>query len=286
MTIHKRSNPLRKAATSTLATALTVTLFFSPAVLPESFGTSASISQAAVFDLNHTLMNAANRYYGTPYQFGADPNQTAFFDCSSYTQRVFSHIGVTLPRTSSQQYQLGHAVNWNEAQIGDLVFFHENGSGVPSHVGIYAGNHRMINATVSKGVITVDLTTSYWQSRFLGIKRVLPEQTTVLSGDTLWKISARTGASISQLKEWNDIPQDMIRYGQTLYLANPNLTANPSVPAAGSSNNTIHTVKAGDTLWIIANKYGITIDQLKRWNKLTSDMIMVGQVLRISEPNL
>jgi LysM repeat protein len=276
----QRSIPVLK---TTMTAALSLTLFISPVMLPQA--QQANTYAATVFQLENDLLSSANRYYGTPYQYGADPNQTYTFDCSSYTQRVFSEIGITLPRTSSQQYELGQAVSLQDAKIGDLIFFHENGSGVPSHVGIYAGHSKMINATLSKGVITVDITTSYWQSRFLGIRRIMPERVMLQSGDTLWKISSRAGVSIAQLTAWNQLSQDMLRVGQTLYVSNPDLTAikGPGTSLDDSVNN-IHTVTAGDTLWIIAAKYGISIDQLKQWNQLPNDMIMLGQRLFVEHP--
>lgn len=56
---------------------------------------------------------------------------------------------------------------------------------------------------------------------------------------------------------------------------------NPSNPSTGTGNVIEYTVRSGDTLWLLANRYGTTVDELKRLNGLTSDMLQIGQVLRI-----
>lgn len=276
---YKRLNNIgiKLAITSTLTASLLVGNIISPEF-------TSLTTHAAAYQLEDQLLKAANQYAGTPYQYGADPSQTNTFDCSSYTMRVFSELGITLPRTSSEQYALGYRIPMQEAQIGDLIFFSENGSQVPSHVGIYTGHNNMINATVSKGVITVDMTTSYWQSRFLGIKRIIPNHITIKNGDTLWKISEQTGTSLSNLQQWNQLNGHYLAAGQTLYIENPNLAKRSFLPEAKGDGNQIHTVGPGDTLWRIASRHNATIQQLKDWNKLTGDMIMPGQQLYVAAP--
>lgn len=56
-----------------------------------------------------------------------------------------------------------------------------------------------------------------------------------------------------------------------------------SVPSPGPGSGITYTVRAGDSLWLIAQRYGTTVDAIKRLNGLTGDLIIVGQVLRIPE---
>lgn len=74
---------------------------------------------------------------------------------------------------------------------------------------------------------------------------------------------------------WNAYP--------TWFMENANATVIP-VSNVEDTNTTTHTVIAGDTLWGIANKYQISVEQLKSWNSLTKDTIFAGQVLRITAP--
>lgn len=103
--------------------------------------------------------------------FGGGTTPSPGFDCSGYVQYVYRNFGISLSRTSEQQFQNGVPVSQGNLRPGDLVFFHTYSSGA-SHVGIYVGNNTMINSS-SGGVSYDDMTDSYWASRYLGARRVL-----------------------------------------------------------------------------------------------------------------
>ncbi len=71
------------------------------------------------------------------------------FDCSGLTSFAFRQAGITLPRSSSQQARVGRAVPLGDLQPGDLVFFYQP----VSHVGIYAGDGKMIHAPQTGDVV-------------------------------------------------------------------------------------------------------------------------------------
>jgi cell wall-associated NlpC family hydrolase len=84
----------------------------------------------------------AKAQLGKPYRFGATgPNA---YDCSGLTGAAWRTVGVSLPRTSQQQYRAGRSVAKSELQLGDLVFFYP---GSISHVGLYAGNGTILHAS-------------------------------------------------------------------------------------------------------------------------------------------
>lgn len=115
------------------------------------------------------LTQTAQQYLGAPYVYGG--TTTRGFDCSGYTQKVFSDLGIKLNRTSRDQFAQGTAVSKSNLQAGDLVFFNTSGRGV-SHVGIYIGNNKFIHSSTSKGVIISSLSERYWAPRYIGAKRV------------------------------------------------------------------------------------------------------------------
>lgn len=85
----------------------------------------------------------------------------------------------------------------------------------------------------------------------------------VVAGDTLYNISKRSNVSVENIKKWNNLKNDNISKGQTLYLVKT------------------YTVKKGDTLYSIAKNQKTTVDKIKSDNKLDSNGIKVGQILKI-----
>lgn len=93
----------------------------------------------------------AQKYLGVPYLWGGT-NPAVGLDCSGLVQKVFSDLGVNLPRTADEQSLVGTPVSsLSQAQPGDLVFFagSDGTAADPGHVGIYVGNGQMIDAPYS-----------------------------------------------------------------------------------------------------------------------------------------
>ncbi|MFT8425643.1 MAG: LysM peptidoglycan-binding domain-containing protein [Liquorilactobacillus sp.] len=118
---------------------------------------------------------------------------------------------------------------------------------------------------------------------------------TVKSGDSLWAIANKYGVSVANLKSWNSLSSSIIYIGQALKVSNSSQSNNSSSSSSSSSTNNSsnstssstsnYTVKSGDSLWAIANKYGISVANLKSWNSLSSDTIYIGQALKVSAPS-
>ena len=108
---------------------------------------------------------------------------------------------------------------------------------------------------------------------------------TVKSGDSLWGIANSKGVSVANLKTWNNLKSDAIYVGQALAIKGSSSTSTKETvasPDTTASNLSVgYTVKSGDTLSAISLKYGVTVSDLKSWNKLNNDTIYVGQSLNV-----
>lgn len=117
---------------------------------------------------------------------------------------------------------------------------------------------------------------------------------TMRRGDTLWSVSRRFGVSISQLRSWNNIENaSAVRAGTRLNLkAQATTVAKPAAQVAqqqeGNQNWIYHTVKKGESLWSIANRFGVPIQDIMEWNDLNPEGLVLypGNALRIKALNL
>ncbi|MGE5581973.1 MAG: LysM peptidoglycan-binding domain-containing protein [Bacillota bacterium] len=97
----------------------------------------------------------------------------------------------------------------------------------------------------------------------------------VQPGDSLYNIAARYGTTVSSLVQANGLSNSQIYPGQAL-----NITA----PNAGSSSGFNYTVRPGDTLYLLSQKYGVSVNALKQANNLSGSTLWVGQQLKIPGP--
>ncbi len=100
---------------------------------------------------------------------------------------------------------------------------------------------------------------------------------TVKSGDSLWSIANKYGTTVANLKSLNNLTNDNLQVGQVLRVPSSEAGNN----TGGTGSGTTYTVKSGDSLWNIANKYGTSVNAIKSLNGLTSDALSIGQVLLI-----
>ena len=123
-----------------------------------------------------------------------------------------------------------------------------------------------------------------------------PEETTpstnakmyyVHSGDSLYRIAHNHGISLTTLLEWNHLSVDSIIHpGQGLIVSDGSSSSTEEAEetaASSESTETTYTVQPGDGLWRIAKNHGLTLDELKSMNQLTSNIIQPGQVLIVSK---
>jgi len=95
---------------------------------------------------------------------------------------------------------------------------------------------------------------------------------TVQRGDSLWSIAKKFGVTVNELKDANNLSSNILSIGQLLKI--------PTQEQETTTSDT-YIVKSGDSLYSIAQKYNTTVDELKKLNNLTSNLLSIGQSLKI-----
>jgi len=98
----------------------------------------------------------------------------------------------------------------------------------------------------------------------------------VKKGDSLWSIASKNNTTVDNIKKLNNLSSNNLSVGQVLKLSY-------DAKKEDIKESNIYTVKKGDSLWLIANKYGTTVDELKNANNLKSNTLSIGQTLIIPE---
>ncbi|WP_449620847.1 LysM peptidoglycan-binding domain-containing protein [Robertmurraya sp. Marseille-Q9965] len=108
---------------------------------------------------------------------------------------------------------------------------------------------------------------------------------TVVKGDTLSQIAKKHNVSLVNLMEWNDLDNYIIYPGQKLKVLKTTSTKpveNKKEEPVVTPTTSTYVVQKGDTLSHISKKFGTSVKQLKDMNNLTSDLILIGQSLKVS----
>ena len=128
------------------------------------------------------VVSYAKTFLGSPYAYGGSGPRT--FDCSGFTCYVYRHFGYELHRSATDQGAYdGQRVSRRDLRPGDLVFFGKKGSVREiGHVGIVVsideehGSFTFIHASVSKGVTEETSSSPYFLMRYMGARRILPDE--------------------------------------------------------------------------------------------------------------
>lgn len=117
-------------------------------------------------DLRARIIDTAKKYLGARYNYGGMGANG--FDCSGFVQHVFRENGITLPRSTPNQFEGGKKIDMEEARPGDLLFFRIY-NGRISHVGIFVEKSVFIHApSHGKHVSFADMNLGYWKNKFAG----------------------------------------------------------------------------------------------------------------------
>jgi len=140
-------------------------------VAPEDYAVSKTGSSEE--GLREHLVITAERFIGVEYAWGGTSSRQGF-DCSGLVRAVYDLNGLSLPRSSADQYRAGTPVARNRLKGGDLVFFSASPGGRVSHVGIFIGGDTFIHAPGTGSTIRRDsLVGFYFRDHFSGARTYL-----------------------------------------------------------------------------------------------------------------
>lgn len=196
--------------------------------------------------------------------------------------------GQPLSRWSTYKLKEGESLAAVAERAGMTESFLREVNGIPEGRKVLANSTLLV---LAEGDEQVDISAEEADARL----RLSPLTTwrrvtyRVRSGDTLSTIARRWHITASSIVKANRLRSDRLRVGQRLVLTVPNVARSPILTAsAGSASKTpssgghvIHAVRAGESLFSIAKKYGVTVDDLKMTNRISGNAIRQGQRLRI-----
>lgn len=96
----------------------------------------------------------------------------------------------------------------------------------------------------------------------------------VKKGDSLWSIARANGLTVDELKSLNNLSSNVLHVGDTLLISSSDSTGD-------DGNDNYYVVKSGDTLWSIARKFNVSVDDIKALNNLSSNNLSIGMTLKI-----
>lgn len=117
------------------------------------------------------VLHAAHSQLGVPYLWGGTTPGKGL-DCSGLVQYAYAKAGISIPRTTYEQFKKGSPVKWGKFRPGDLIFSDFEGSGSPSHVVMYIGNGKVIAAPHTGSRVQIE-DLSVFRSHFVGARRIL-----------------------------------------------------------------------------------------------------------------
>jgi cell wall-associated NlpC family hydrolase len=114
----------------------------------------------------------ARQQIGVPYRYGGT-SPSAGFDCSGLVHYSYAQAGLSVPRTSQEQFKAARKIALSDARPGDVVFFTDQQK--LSHVGIYLGEHRFVHAPATGRTVSVArIDTPYYQEHLVAVGRLTP----------------------------------------------------------------------------------------------------------------
>jgi len=204
--------------------------------------------------------------------------------------------GVTMVPLRFVAEAFGMTVNWDQVEKTATLFSesvtHQVKAGdtlfkLSQQYGISIDKLKAIN-NLSSDIIYVGQILKVKESEASKPKEeVNPQNYTVKAGDSLWNIANKFGTTVDEIKKANQLMGDTIYVGQVLKLKADTNVQTPANPQDNSVSYITYTIKAGDTMWELSNRYGIPMTELLKANNMTVDSpLSIGQNILIPVHNI
>ena len=221
--------------------------------------------------------NAVSRYYGgsdhtDPYSYFSMWN----YDMNKYFELVKKHYanltGTSVSqgqdntqspiKTATYKVQHGDTLYDIAKRSGTSIDNIKKWSNISSNV-LHTGQVLQLKAPAPKKVSSPITTATY----------------TVKHGDTLYEVSKRSGVSMTNIKKWSNLKSNVLYTGQVLQLKAP---APKKVQTSDKITSKSYQISKGDTLYSISKRSGVSVNNIKKYNNLKSNNIVVGQTLYLA----
>lgn len=247
--------------------------------------------QNNLLDYAEAVVRAVARYIGVPYTApGGVTESTYVVQKGDSLYSIAQKFNTTVDKLK----ELNNLTS-NNLSIGQvLVISEEQGSSPSDDYIIYTVKRgdslwniaRDFNTTVDA---IIDLNNLGTTALSVGQTLKIPQKTessltyTVKSGDSLWKIANSFGVTVDSIIQTNNLSSTTLSIGQQLIIPGASTTPEPTPPEDNETQ--LYVVKSGDSLWSIARQFNTTVSEIRATNNLTSDVLSIGQLLRIPGNN-
>lgn len=231
-------------------------------------------------DVNTYTIQAGDTIYGIARRYNVEPR--TLLEINNLNQNTILKIGQTIIIPNANQ--MNNQIPDKAPQNNDSVYIVQSGDS------LYAIG-RKFNITPDEIMKLNNLNTTLLHvGQQLKIKNDTEENFTtytVTQGDTLYKLAVDNNTSVNKIKKINNLYNDMLVIGQQLLIPKE-INTNDTLTTDNNEliDDSTYLVQSGDSLYSIASKYNVTVDELKKENNLSSNLIHLNQKLIIPSPSI
>ncbi|GAB4129593.1 MAG: hypothetical protein Fur0015_03510 [Ignavibacteriales bacterium] len=241
------------------------------------------------FEVNTDIMPAFESDYDDemPYQFTINDNPNTNFDFEvsdvDSAQFIIPEGKELVEYTIKSKENLANIADMFDVRVSDI----RNWNNIPYTTRIKVGQTLRIYVPEDKVDYYAAIDSLSTEEKSTLVSDNIPQEKfikhKIKRGETLSSIARKYHVAVIDIKKWNRITRNKILVGKTLLIKNKNYSesiAEQSQPVSKTKYSK-YKVRKGDTFSGVAEKFGVTVNQLKAWNGISSNKLLVGQILKV-----